>query len=753
LSTGQSGFADSLTREETDFLFDLIDVDGSGEISVQEFSDFLKESGKKKPGEKWTNALELAEIQDLIENERSRRALIAKKEKIGQKRRYERVRIGESPGLDDYGTSNYLKKTGRKKVTKGVKWSKVETKPPTLGSIVNIEKNVDITSHIQGLDEEVERNMIMKNREKLERASYNQSRSPDNVWERRLQNVPELYKKAPGEDKAIMRRRLAEEKKKRSQLVADYRTYEPMIKWKPVVLSPSKNHYGELVDPKIVEEGKKRREQAQEKMKRNLAKRPMYYGSTPKTKEEEEAAIAKNTKKSIPASERLHAHRHHKAMSKAKNLTKSTSFRRGSFFGYNGGKTEKQTDVTGKDGGSGNGETFSQSSSSSLSELEALAMVDEFSGGAILVTPSNPNGQRRHVTLTSKGKNTPKKEKSSSTKKTSLRKYNNKSSNKGLTSTSGTNATTPKRRSSVIAFGATINLESVNDATAAKEEEGEDALSPRNIKKLRRASIRHDKSMASPENILLDSLRSSDKQFIQQKEEQQKNERRLKRGNSARRGSWFGQSTHDLTQRRKVMNKQKLHGHANEYGVEIRRQKKIHGTGKHNHKHGLFMTKNADHNAHSNHSKKGNYVNPHAYKRHAPKRVVERPAFGSAVPRSPSPTKKDGSTVQVTGKSARRNNKKNRGAASFSTSSRQPPQSPGSPGSPGSPPNLQRSGIRAGWSPAIIRGTSVTAHTHTSSSSVMPHTHRFMTGVVNSSEEDLGKTVNSDELFQRELRS
>ena len=200
------------------------------------------------------------------------------------------------------------------------------------------------------------------------------------------------------------------------------------------------------------------------------------------------------------------------------------------------------------------------------------------------------------------------------------------------------------------------------------------------------------------------------------------------------------------------MNEQKLHGHANEYGVNIRKSKAKVNSQRNNGKHGHFMTRNAHHNARSSHAKQGNYANPHVYKRHVPKRVVQRPAFGSAVPRSPSPEKKSpphpATTATITGKSARRNRNRNRGRARMGGS---PSSAQG--GSPGSPPQLQRRELRSGWSPAIIRGTSVTAHTHTSSSTVLSHAHRTITGVANAKEEDLGLAANSNELFQKELRN
>ena len=45
---GATGLNKVLTLEETDFLFALIDTDGSGTISVKEFAGFLKESERNK---------------------------------------------------------------------------------------------------------------------------------------------------------------------------------------------------------------------------------------------------------------------------------------------------------------------------------------------------------------------------------------------------------------------------------------------------------------------------------------------------------------------------------------------------------------------------------------------------------------------------------------------------------------------------------------------------------------------------------
>ena len=76
-----------LTTDELSFLFRLIDTDKSGYISVKEFSEFLTEMDRGSNEGQWTNALEKAMQQDLIENERRRRMFIEKKELLGRKRR------------------------------------------------------------------------------------------------------------------------------------------------------------------------------------------------------------------------------------------------------------------------------------------------------------------------------------------------------------------------------------------------------------------------------------------------------------------------------------------------------------------------------------------------------------------------------------------------------------------------------------------------------------------------------------------
>ena len=213
---------------------------------------------------------------------------------------------------------------------------------------------------------------------------------------------------------------------------------------------------------------------------------------------------------------------------------------------------------------------------------------------------------------------------------------------------------------------------------------------------------------------------------------------------SRRRGSYFGMTTHQHTQRRKAMNRKKLHGEANEHGVSIRKAKHFGGQGVH-------LSRGAR-----------RHVKRVQKSKEQPKRVVKRPAFGSASPktglqlgfrngdrhaeeRSPDMKKNNGTeeSVAVAGKSARRGGRKRAGGpGKHKLERKEGGGAHHSKGikSPRSPPNLQRTSskqIQSGWSPGVIRGTSVTAHTHTSSSTVLAHTHRTLSGMSNASEEEL----------------
>jgi Ca2+-binding EF-hand superfamily protein len=787
---GESHVTKTLNDDEIQFLFNLIDTDKSGYISVKEFSEFLKEHERGENEGHWMNALDKARQEDLLENERKRKMFIEKKELMGRRRRKDRLNNGEVVGLDDYGASKFIAEHGQKKNADAdnadgekrknrfkMKGKMADAKPPTIGSIIDYEGNVTSSSS----------SITMKSTRRQRELQTHEAE----VWSRRLRDVPEHFKKAPGEDAAIMRRRNAEEKKRVSQMALNHRMYVPNTKWRPrdqskdvsiyyrgqtnnnQKMKGAPNLHGFNDDYKAkVEDGRRRREQAVARMHERLSKRPMYHGqaTSDNIKDEEQAAIHHRTKTSVPASERLHAHRHHKMMESAKKLSLAkNSSMRGTFYGYTPQGSTRSKKATGNNsermkngggaGGAGAGSVSSaggsMSQSSSMSELEKIAfeveevevsmggldnldfdevaeqVSKEVKGNSVLVTPSSNSAVGR----------------------TTNRRQSNQPNMKTPTTM------TPRRgsmKSIKSAFGSTVRMvvsddDDNNNTTKLNNNNnnnnnGKAASSATNNRRAsRRVSIRESDAPRTGERRPSTAVATSTKKH-----------KTLAERSSSRRGSWFGMTTHEHTQRRKSMNRKKLHGTANEHGVEIRKPahfgaRGVHGTGKHEHKYGVFMTRNAHFNAKSSHAKKGNFTNPHTYKRHAPKRVVERPAFGSSVPRSPPAAEKDAPhrspdqsnerSIEISGKSARRGGRKKRQSSGIR--------------SPRSPPNLHRAssaGIQTGWSPSIIRGTSVTAHTHTSNHNVMSSTHRTLTGHVNSREEDLGKVANSDELFQRELR-
>ena len=105
----------TLNDDEIQFLFNLIDTDKSGYISVKEFSEFLKEHERGENEGHWMNALDKARQEDLLENERKRKMFIEKKELMGRRRRKDRLNNGEVVGLDDYGASKFIAEHGQKK--------------------------------------------------------------------------------------------------------------------------------------------------------------------------------------------------------------------------------------------------------------------------------------------------------------------------------------------------------------------------------------------------------------------------------------------------------------------------------------------------------------------------------------------------------------------------------------------------------------------------------------------------------------
>jgi hypothetical protein len=123
--------------------------------------------------------------------------------------------------------------------------------------------------------------------------------------------VPAHFIKAPGEDKAIMRRRLAKANKTKADLNHQYRTYSPKLNWAPSPLTHTTKYSKHSRHPrqeKGAREGKERRQAVQARLE--AAKPNMYHGrsTTIKTKSErerEQQAIGHRTRKSVPASERV----------------------------------------------------------------------------------------------------------------------------------------------------------------------------------------------------------------------------------------------------------------------------------------------------------------------------------------------------------------------------------------------------------------------------------------------------------------
>ena len=108
---GVSNVTKTITDSECAFLFELIDTDHSGFISVKEFSEFLTEKERGKNEGHWMNALDKARQEDLLENERKRKMFIEKKELMGRRRRKEKERR-DSLNLDDFGASKFVKTQG-----------------------------------------------------------------------------------------------------------------------------------------------------------------------------------------------------------------------------------------------------------------------------------------------------------------------------------------------------------------------------------------------------------------------------------------------------------------------------------------------------------------------------------------------------------------------------------------------------------------------------------------------------------------
>ena len=762
---GETHISKILTTDEVSFLFRLIDTDKSGYISVKEFSEFLKEMDRGSNEGQWTNALEKAMQQDLIENERRRRMFIEKKELLGRKRRLLKSKdaVAQEAAAQKAGGNSPEDIMSRARTARIHRSHIEESQPPSLGSIVHFNSSVKIHQHIPGMEREVEREIKRKNK-----------RRESGVWSQSMQDVPVHFKKVPGEEKAILRRRAAEAKRRSEEKQTGHRTYEPNTKWRPTqhrhkkvdgsivvgggggvgvgvgVVSGTRSGVIQWsVAPKVhgmsdekyeqkVAEGRKRRELAERRMAERLGKRPMYHGgdSDRNAKVEEEAAVVNRTRQSVPANDRIQFQRDQRLLERAKQLSLASSatsigsLRRGSLFSSSnsaansrGPSLEQKLIIEDVDEAiEGRSDDVISHPSSHVSELERIAAADEMEGGEyyqaaeqqqqqqqqqqqkLLVTPSEPRRQhgRKMTSYTSSA--------TAALQSTSAASI--------VPTTASQSRSTPKikssarkhqRKTSMTAFGSTVKISPPSSSSSSPTV----AASP--------PTASRSPTTTSPRNSSSSSSPST----------------------SRRRGSYFGMTTHQHTQRRKAMNRKKLHGEANEHGVSIRKAKHFGGQGVH-------LSREA-----RRHAKR-------VQKSKEPKRVVERPAFGSASPktglqlgfrngdrhaeeRSPDMKKNNGTeeSVAVAGKSARRGGRRRAGGLGKHKLERK--EGGGAHHSkeiksPRSPPNLQRTSskqIQSGWSPGVIRGTSVTAHTHTSSSTVLAHTHRTLSGMSNASEEDL----------------
>jgi hypothetical protein len=222
-------------------------------------------------------------------------------------------------------------------------------------------------------------------------------------------------------------------------------------------------------------------------------------------------------------------------------------------------------------------------------------------------------------------------------------------------------------------------------------------------------------------------------------------------GTSRRRGSYFGMTTHGTTQRRKAANKAKLYGYANEYGVAIR----PHGKTKHPDLHKGWTHA---HTTSSHARSAGNYTGVDHRDHHENRRVKKRTAFGSTetirteLGGSKNKAVREMSADDVavlslisspTAASKRKGLEKGKSMATAEAQEREKEKLEGKLRADtnaqrvNNKKQLSRSGrkhrtprgknrhqgIKKGWSPAVIRGTSVTAHTHTSSSHVLAAPH------------------------------
>lgn len=376
---GSKVFADKITDAEIKFIFNLIDTDQSGEISVQELSEFLEENKDKRNGQ-WKNAMDMAREMDLLEHERKRQAYIIQREKAGRerykarkkaakaKRREERKALGEdavssssdegSSGDDNEGSGplttsheyhakmkqERVEKRRQKKIDRHKKIRKKKYQAPTIGTILSYEEHAD------------KRKMKRRKSPYKSEVHYKKDKKEESVWDKSLQDVPTLFRKTPGEDKTIQRLRKAKAKADREKFQLGHRSYTPI---KRKSRSHAHDHggrpnlHGWVAHEEVRREGRLRRATAQANMHSRLGKRPMYLSNVAKEAQDTEAeAVDFRTSKSIPAQDRLKQQRRDKLVADSKRAVLHNGANKvENFLGY---KTTDQA-VSAVDAAIGNG--------------------------------------------------------------------------------------------------------------------------------------------------------------------------------------------------------------------------------------------------------------------------------------------------------------------------------------------------------------------------------------------------------------
>ncbi len=783
---GHSDLETPMTDTEVQFLFDLIDTDQSGSISVKEFGDFLKEKSREHSG-RWQNALDIARQQDMLEHERKRREYVRRKELAGQQRLAERQAreaaeaengVGAPAGgegdrrgneassgrnsdaastapssVDFYGSKAYVRKrkaqlglpvssdhprpkTDKKKRGGGHEERLKKAATPTIGALLDFEEYGD--------------------RPAASTSSFSSSSargtdaSPtlqERVWAQRLQDVPHLFRKAPGEDRAIARRRKAQEDKTTAAKRDGLRQYDAKTDWRPQytpphVGAPDVHGWGSFEQER--EAGRIRRAQAEHAMHMRLAKRPMYHGdASAHVIEGEGHAIAARTRKSaLSGKERLQQQRHRRLLAEARRLKlKQEEEEAGSSsLAAQLGRVGSTTTTT---------TTKKKKKKKKPTTQKTPASVSVSASIATPYTPADSEALRQagwitHDSVASNPSGSPVTADGSLSELETLAMVGLGAS-AGSASSSAAGAADASSSSSPVSRAAhtplaTPSANSGKRRAQAQKRAGSAAASAP------RAGAGSSPSPPPAPQAAEPSMSAPPKQSKAAR-------RRAPKGapSSVRRGSFFGLTTHAQTQRRRDLNEGKLKGEVDEFGLRKRRTGgRIHGSapeenrmgalylasgarktfnqqssasGKHRHHHGKQRRRTHHHRGGRHHQKRGHgngnrnrVLNKRVSKtRSSPEpqlssstksRVTKRPAFGTAVAR------KDHFEAAAASATP------GLGPASSGTASGKGKQSRPRIGSPVG--DRASTGIRKGWSPSIIRGTSMTAHTHTSSAVVMP---------------------------------